>query len=305
MPVLIGRNHLTRTPRRAVVTIGMFDGVHRAHQRLIGSAVRMARRLRGTSVAVTFDPDPQVVLNPHHAQPPLMPLQRRLELIETLGVQLIWVIRFTPAFSRMSPDQFVRSLLWRRLHARRIIVGDAFAFGKDRLGDLPLLRRLGRRYGMQVIALPAVRAGGAPISSSRIRALVQRGALEEARHLLGRESELSGLVVHGAGRARRLGFPTANIKLHPTLRPPHGVYRVVVRVDERRYEGLMNLGVRPTFGRGPVVCEVHLPTLRGELYGKPVTVSLLSYLRAERHFPHPEALVRQIRRDLRRVSLLS
>ena len=152
-----------------------------------------------------------------------MPLQRRLELIESCGARLIWVIRFTPAFSRMSPEGFVRSMLWRRLRARWIVVGSAFAFGKDRRGDLALLRRLGAVCGMRITALPAVRAGGMPISSSRIRTLVQRGALAEARQLLGRDAELSGVVVRGAGRATQLGFPTANIQLAPTLRPPRGV----------------------------------------------------------------------------------
>ncbi|MBI4354156.1 MAG: riboflavin biosynthesis protein RibF [Candidatus Omnitrophica bacterium] len=305
MPVIIGRNRLPAMPPRAVVTIGMFDGVHRAHQRLIRTAVRLARRLRGTSVAVTFDPDPQLVLDPRHAPPPLMPLARRLKLIEDLGAHLIWVIRFTPAFSRISPDEFIRSLLWRQLRARWVVVGDAFAFGKDRRGDLSLLRRGGSSYGMRIMALPAVRSGDAPISSSRIRRLVQHGALAEARQLLGRHVELSGRVVHGVGRASRLGFPTANIKLHATLLPPHGVYRVVTSLRGRRHEGLMNLGTRPTFGRGGgVVCEVHLPRFRGQLYGHTVTLSLLEYLRRERRFTDRDALIRQIRRDLRRVKLL-
>ncbi len=299
MPVILGRNHLTAIPPRAVVTIGMFDGVHRAHQRLIRTTVRLAQRLRGTSVVVTFDPDPQVVLDPRHAQRPLMPLQRRLELIEDLGVHLIWVIRFTPAFSRISPEAFVRSILWKRLRAQWVVVGDAFAFGKNRRGDLSLLCRAGQSYGMRVMALPAVRAGGAPISSSRIRLLVQRGALAQARQLLGRDVELSGLVVHGTGRATRLGFPTANIKLSPTLQPPPGVYRVRARLHGRRYEGLMNLGMRPTFGGGAVVCEVHLPSFRGSLYGVVVTIGVRQYLRAERRFPNPEALIQQVRRDLR------
>jgi riboflavin kinase/FMN adenylyltransferase len=165
---------------------------------------------------------------------------------------------------------------------------------------------------MRIMALPAVRSGGAPISSSRIRRLVQHGALAEARQLLGRDVELSGRVVHGVGRASRLGFPTANLKLHTTLLPPHGVYRVLTKLQGRLHEGLMNLGTRPTFpptgrtgGYGDqLVCEVHLPRFRGRLYGHTITLSLLEYLRRERRFPHREALVHQIRRDLRRVKFL-
>jgi riboflavin kinase/FMN adenylyltransferase len=283
----------------------MFDGVHRAHQHLLRTTVRLAQRVHGTSVAVTFDPDPQVVLTPHQALLPLMPLRRRLELIQSFGIRLIWVIRFTPAFSRMTPEAFVHSILWSQLRACWIVVGSAFAFGRDRLGDLALLRRLGTTYGMRVTALPAVRAGGMPISSSRIRRLVQQGSLTEARQLLGRSAELSGLVVRGAGRATRLGFPTANIRLSPTVQPPHGVYHVGMVVGGRRDEGLMNLGVRPTFGRNRVVCEAHLPNFRGTLYGRSVVIELYRFLRPERRFSTPQALARQIRRDLRRVSLAS
>lgn len=305
MPILIGRRRLASAPPRAVVAIGMFDGVHRAHQHLLRTTVRLAQRLHGTSVAVTFDPDPQTVLTPHQAPPPLMPLRRRLELIRSFGIQLIWVLRFTPAFSRMAPEAFVRSVLWTQLRARWIVVGSAFAFGRDRRGDLALLRRLGAAYGMRVTALPPVRAGGLPISSSRIRRLVQQGTLAEARRLLGRFAELSGVVVRGAGRATRLGFPTANIRLAPTRQPPHGVYHVGLWVGGRHDEGLMNLGVRPTFGGGRVVCEVHLPAFRGTLYGRSVIIELYRFLRPERRFSTSQALAQQIRQDLRRVRLQS
>ncbi len=287
----------------AVVTIGMFDGVHLGHQRLIARAVRVAHRHRGLSVGVTFDPDPQWVLDPKHARPPLMPLRRRVELMRLLGLDRVIVIAFTRAFAALTPEQFVTRVLVRRLRARVVVVGDNFAFGKARRGDVALLRRVGPCHGMRVITVAAVTRGGQPVSSSRIRGLVQSGHMREAHRLLGRPFELSGVVVRGSGRATRLGFPTANVRLDNTLHPPHGVYHVQMAWSRRRANGLMNIGTRPTFGTGPVVCEVHLPRFRGRLYGQRVRMACLARLRDERRFATPHALAAQIRRDLLRAGL--
>lgn len=282
----------------AVVTIGMFDGVHLGHQHLMARTVRVARRHRGRSIGVTFNPDPQRVLDPARAHPPLMPLRRRVALMRERGLDRVIVISFTRAFAALTPEQFVARILVRRLQAQVVVIGANFAFGKNRRGDVALLRRLGARHGMRVITVPAVTRGGSPVSSSRIRRLVLDGRLPEAQRLLGRPFELSGIVVRGSGRAMRLGFPTANIRLDDTLRPPQGVYRVQLMWARRQAAGLMNLGVRPTFGRGPVVCEVHLPTFRGHLYGQSVRVACGSKLRDERRFESPHALAAQIRQDL-------
>lgn len=305
MRVLRGLNTLQHIPPRVVVTVGVFDGVHVAHKRLMQTTVRLAKRLQGASVVITFTPDPQEVLDPRHAQPPLMPLEERLQLINALGVDLVWVIPFTKSFSKTTPETFVRTILLKRLRASCVVVGEAFAFGRDRRGNLKVLQTLGRQHGMRVVALSPMMRDGHPVSSSRIRQLVQTGGLEAASRLLGRPFELHGTVVHGAGLARRLGFPTANVRLTSQLLPPHGVYRVWLEHAGRRYQGLMNLGVRPTFlprqwrgGSGPLVCEVHLVGFNGTLYGQPVTIALLKRLRAERRFDSPDDLVQQIRRDL-------
>ena len=301
MRILRGLRAAARPPRRSVVTVGVFDGVHRAHQRLIRSAVGMARRLDGTSVVITFDPDPQAVLDPGHAQPALMPLEARLARLRELGVDWAWVIPFTTRFARMSAAQFIRRLLIRRLHARRLVVGETFAFGRGRRGDLAILRALGPAHGMRIVPVREIRLGGAPISSSRIRQLIARGHLAQARRLLGADPSLYGVVVRGTGRGRRLGFPTANLRLISEVLPPRGVYAVAVHDlahPRRSWRGVMNLGIRPTFGPGPLVCEVHLLDFSGTLRGRRVAVSVLARLRNERCFPSPRSLVRQIRRDL-------
>jgi len=301
--VVTGLRAFREAPRRAVVTVGVFDGVHAAHRQLIRTTVQLARRLHGTSVVVTFDPDPQAVLNPARTQPALMPLRVRVASLRALGAQRVWVIPFTRRFARMSAEQFIRRLLVGRLRAEALVVGEAFAFGRNRRGDLAALRALGPRLGMRVVCVRAITRGGAPVSSSRIRRLIAGGQLAPARALLGYAPMLYGVVEGGAGRGRRLGFPTANIRLASQLLPPQGVYAVAVReaASRRLWRGVMNLGVRPTFGRGPLVCEVHLLGFAGRLLGRPVAISLLKRLRAERRFPTPAVLQRQVARDVRRA----
>lgn len=296
----------TRLACPVVVTVGVFDGVHRAHQRLIRSTARLARRLGGTSVAVTFDPDPQVVLDPRHAQPALMPLDARIQRLNDLGVDRVWVIPFTKRFARMSAQAFIERILLRRLHTEVLVVGEQFAFGRDRRGNRDVLERLGARRGMRVVPIPSVTRAGRVVSSSRIRQLVAQGRLNQARQLLGRPPEVYGVVVRGAGRGRRLGFPTANLRLSSQVLPPRGVFAVLIRATgaHRSWRGVMNLGVRPTFGPGPLVCEVHVLGFSGTLVGQSVCVSLLARLRGERCFPNSQALCRQVRCDLRRAQRL-
>lgn len=304
--VLRGAQALRRPPTCAVVTVGVFDGVHLAHQQVIRSTVRVAQRLHGTSLALTFDPDPHLVLDPAHAQPSLMPLEVRLSHMRAFGLDRIWVMPFTTRFARLTAAQFIERILVGRLHAAALVVGDAFVFGKGRQGDVEMVRTVGARYGIRVVPVRAVRRNGAPISSSRIRQLMVSGELSQAGHLLGRPPTLYGDVVRGAGRGRTLGIPTANLRLTSQTLPPRGVYAVHLQ-DLRRprqWRGVMNLGVRPTFGSGPLVCEVHVLGFSGSLLGCSMAVSLIARLRAERRFPTPAALIRQVRRDAMRARVL-
>jgi riboflavin kinase/FMN adenylyltransferase len=306
-------NAVGHPPRRAVVTVGVFDGVHLAHQQLLHATIRLARRLHGTSVAMTFDPDPQLVLDPGHAQPPLMPLESRIAALRALGVDWVWVIPFTKRFARTTAEQFIRRVLVQRLRAAAVVVGETFVFGRDRQGDMEALQVLGPSYGMRVVAVRQVRRGGKPVSSSRIRQLIGTGQLAHAARLLGRAPALYGVVVRGAGRARRLGFPTANLRLIPQALPPRGVYVVLLARTgwpgvtpplsggKLIGGGVMNLGVRPTFGAGPLTCEVHLLGFSGSLRGRSVCVLLLARLRAERRFSSWRSLQRQVRSDIARA----
>ncbi len=301
MRIVTGLRALAHPPVRPVVTVGVFDGVHVAHQRLIRSTVALARRLGGTSVVITFDPDPHAVLSPATAPPALMSVKMRLRHFQLLGVQWVIVIPFSKRFARVSAERFIQRVLIGRLHAAALIVGEAFMFGKDRLGDMEVLRAIGPARGMRVLPVTSICRGGRPVSSSRIRRLIQDGRLAAARGLLGRPPNLEGVIVQGAGRGRQLGFPTANIRLQPQALPPQGVYAVTMRIGAKPWRGVMNFGTRPTFGCGPVVCEVHLFDYSGTLRGRSVSIALMSRLRGERCFPSASALTRQIQRDIQRA----
>jgi len=310
MRVFVGRNAVQRAPRRAVVTVGMFDGVHRAHQQLIRTTIQQARRAQGTSVVVTFEPDPLVVLDPGRAQATLMPLEARLACCAALGVDWAWVIPFTRPFARTQASQFIQTFLLDRLRTRMLVIGASFMFGRGRQGNLALLRRLGAAHGMRVVSVHPIRLDGALVSSSRIRRLIADGRLTQAAHLLGRRPSLYGTIVRGVGRGAALGFPTANVRLTSEVVPPRGVYAVQMRCGRRRWRGVMNLGVRPTFGPGPLTCEVHLlqcsntKARASRLRQRAVSVELIARLRAERCFPNPQALARQIARDVSRARRL-
>ena len=288
---------------RPVVAIGIFDGVHRGHQAILARAVSRARAIRTIPMALTFNPHPATVVAPQHAPTPLLSLDQRLAAFARCGIHRTVVLRFTRAFSRWSPEQFVERVLVRRLHAREVVVGHDFGFGRGRSGTIGTLRMLGRRHGFRVHVVPPVRVGGVRISSRIIRRGVELGRLAVVRRYLGRLPTVVGPVVRGAGRGKRFGVPTANVRVTSGVLPPTGVYAVWAAWDGVVCGGVANLGWRPTVDRsrrraGPPVLEVHLfhprvPSLRGRM----LAVAFGRRLRPERRFPSLEALAGQIYRD--------
>jgi riboflavin kinase/FMN adenylyltransferase len=282
------------------VTLGNFDGVHRGHQALVAEVAGWARSAPGAAVVLTFDPHPVRVLNPSQAKSALMTLDQKAEVIASLGVDRLVVLPFTEVVARMPADEFARVVLREALHAARVVVGRDFRFGHGRAGDLAALTAFGRSLGFEVKGMAPVLDGGEPISSSRIRDLLTGGDVARARELLGRPFYVDGVVVRGEGRGRGLGFPTANVAARNETLPRLGVYACRVRPEPgaSRWPAVANLGVRPTFGGGAPVLEVHLLGFEGDLYGKEVRVEFAERLRAERTFPGPGALLDQIRGDI-------
>jgi riboflavin kinase/FMN adenylyltransferase len=284
----------------AALAVGNFDGVHRGHQALVALAVRDARAAGGTSVVLTFDPHPSRVLSPDRAPASLMTLEQKAEILAGLGVDRLAVLPFTVELSRRAPEEFAREVLQRALGARVVVVGSSFRFGRGRAGDLETLRRLGDELGFRVHGLRPVIARGGPISSTRIREALSRGAVDAARDFLGRPFFVDGIVVTGEGRGRRIGVPTANLQVVNETVPGGGVYACWCRVvgGDGPRPAAVNIGRRPTFGGGGTTVEAHLLDFDGDLYGRTLRLEFQERLREERAFAGVEPLVAQIRSDL-------
>jgi riboflavin kinase/FMN adenylyltransferase len=304
MEIIEGIQNIHRELKNPVLTIGNFDGVHRGHQALFQRVLDRARSVRGESVVMTFRPHPLDVLAPGKGPLSLTPHGKRLELIESCGIDVTIVIPFDLEFARISARDFVRGLLVETLRARTVVVGHDYRFGRGREGDIDYLRKLGSECGFDVETVSGIRIDGTVVSSTAIRELIRDGDLKEAGRLLGRFYEVEGRVVKGRERGGRLlGFPTANIGICATCQasPRQGVYAVEVELEGMKYKGAANLGYNPTFGDTDLSLEVHILDFSGDIYGKPLLVRFIDRLRDEKKFSGPEELAAQIKKDVLRA----
>ena len=288
-----------RWPRPSVA-VGNFDGVHQGHQALVARALTGAAESRGTAVVLTFDPHPARVLAPETAPTALMTLGQKAETLVRLGVHAMAVLPFTPEVAAASPEDFAAHVLHRALGADAVVVGTNFRFGHGRAGDVAALRRQGESLGYRVVEVPPVVFEGQRVSSSRIREALARGDPRAAAALLGRPHCVEGRVVPGDGRGRTIGVPTANLQPANGTLPALGVYAAWCWPARAPVcAGVVNIGRRPTFGGGAVSVEAHLLDFAGELYGEAMSLSFVDRLRGEHAFSGPDALVAQIRDDIR------
>jgi riboflavin kinase/FMN adenylyltransferase len=297
---------------RSVVTIGAYDGVHLGHRAVIGQVIATAADWSARSAVVTFDRHPASVVRPDSAPPLLTNFQQKLELLEATGVDAAVVVRFDETQAAEEPADFVHRVLVRALGVHRVVVGADFHFGKDRRGDVALLREIGQGEGFDVAPLELLpRADGVsePISSTAIRRAVRAGEVERAAAMLGRQFEVRGTVVGGEQRGRTIGFPTANVEVPAVIcRPADGVYAGwFISADGSRHACVMNLGRRPTFHERSEnsLLEAHLFDFDGDLYGEAVTVQFSHFLRSEQRFDGVDALVAQVQADAARARQLT
>ncbi len=300
---LINRIEAIETPiKNAVVTIGNFDGVHLGHQALFHMVNEKADAVGGTSVAITFDPHPMRVLKKNN-HPPLITLtEQKIELISRSGIDVLIVIPFSKEFADISPREFVEVLLVRQIGMKALIIGRDYTFGKDRKGNLDLLKAWSPELGYEVKVVDWIQSVVGPlqrISSTRIRQMVMDGRMTAAKRLLGRYYQLRGEVARGRNRGGRLlGFPTANINLQDELCPKSGIYAVLVEHGGKLLPAVANIGYSPTFDDHLFTIEVHIIDFEGNIYGDSIRVNFVQRLRDEIKFDHLEALADQIRRDV-------
>jgi riboflavin kinase/FMN adenylyltransferase len=307
MKILRSIPELAFLPGPLFLAIGVFDGVHRGHQAVISTSAGHARTANGTPVVVTFDPHPMKVLRPRNAPHLLTATQHKIKLIRTLGVQHLLIIKFDKAFAATPPKDFVQQLVTHSKPLREICVGHKWSFGKDRRGNLALLRMLGGQDDFDVVGLPAVTLGNSElVSSTAIRHAIEGGDLAKAAEMLGREYTILGTVVRGEHLGKKIGFPTANLSAHSEQFPPNGVYFAQAMLDGVVYPGVINLGYRPTVSttKSERVLEIHLLDFDQDIYGKDVEVRFVRYLRPEQKFENLDALTQQIDLDVQQARKL-
>lgn len=293
------------TPDQAsVVTVGTFDGVHLGHQAVLNYLIAKARDTDGISTVITFDPHPRDVI---HADkiPLLTTIEERAKRCKAFGIDRFVVIPFTVSFSKISAREFVRDVLKRDIGMQEIIIGHDHSFGRGQEGDEQMLRSLGKEHHFSVDTIPSRIVAESAVSSSRIRnLLLVDGKVGDANRLLGYEYELLGRVVHGSSRGREIGFPTANLMPQHSSKviPANGVYAVRVCLDSEKVSraGMMNIGVRPTFGESVRTIEVHILDYEEDLYDTQLRVEFVERIREERRFEGIESLVRQLNQDKER-----
>jgi riboflavin kinase / FMN adenylyltransferase len=286
----------------ACVTIGNFDGVHLGHQMLFGEVVQRAYRSNGTSVAVTFDPHPLQVLRPDGIKL-ISTCEQKTELIELAGIDVLVIIPFSMKFAGISADRFVDDILLDTIGVKELVVGYDYAFGKGRAGNIDFLKDQGREKGFSVSVVEAHYENDMLVSSTKVRELVADGRMADARTLLGRYYQIRGEVQLGKQRGgKEIGFPTANLNMdREDLIPKMGVYVCQVICDGKCYGGVLNIGVNPTFGEERLVAEAHIFDFNQDIYGKPIKVNLLRFLRSEQKFSGIEELAAQIAKDVSRA----
>lgn len=280
-----------------ILAIGIFDGVHIGHRKIICAAVREAKRKKAKSIIVTFDPHPLKVLKPHIPIPSIMSISHRLNLICALGADRCCVVKFDKKFSELTPRDFAGKILAGKFKASTVFIGSNFVFGKRNSGDALSLKKLGREYGFEVKVVPMVKVGRNVVSSTAIRSRIIRGKLGEAARMLGRPVSIYGTVVSGKKRGRLLGYPTANIDPHHEAIPPAGVYAVCVRRGKKKYGGALFIGRCSTFGEKKAVIEVHIFDFHDFIYHEDIEVEFVKRLRGARKFTDHVKLIEQIKRD--------
>lgn len=296
---------MTRITRPIAMTIGVFDGLHQGHQRVIAATVEAARSSGGIAWVTTFDPHPDTIVRGAPPRPWITPPEEREELLHAMGVDRVHVERFDRTVQTLPPEDFIDRVLGVGAPLAALVIGPDFRMGRDRVGDRAYLEALGRRRGFVVREVPFLMAATGKLSSTTLRGLIEAGSVEEASSMLGRPYGLRGRVGSGAGRGAQLGYPTANLEVHPEkLLPAPGIYISSNNLLGAKWRGLTYVGRAETFGPGPIRVEVHLLDYEGResLRGRVLSTSLMRRLRGDRVFEGPEALIRAMDEDRARAA---
>ena len=291
MKIIYGVNNIGKI-RKPVVALGVFDGVHRGHRRILKAAAHKAQAIAGTSVVLTFWPHPQ-------KQASLYSLEHRLRLIAELGIDICIVINFTRRFAGIPAEDFIKNILAEKIGAKYVYVGKDFRFGRKAQGDFNLLQKIGEDYGFQARGINIIKVKGRPISSTLIRKLIRRGDIRQAEKLLSRRVSILGTVIRGTAVGRILGFPTANINPHHEVIPAAGIYAARIIFNGDRLKGACYIGNRPTLElkNKKAHIEAHIFNFKKNIYGKYLEIQFIKRIRPDRKFSSLKLLAGQIQKD--------
>jgi len=295
------------SPVPTAITTGTFDGVHKGHRKILDQLISEARSINGKSVLVTFSPHPRLVLFPDSKGPLLLTtMEERMHLLEDTGLDHLIVHPFSRDFSRIPALNYIRDYLVGKLNMQRLVIGYDHQFGRNREGSIDELREMAPLYSFEVTEIPAQDVDEVSVSSTKVRKALAAGDIQLVSKYLGYEYFVQGTVVKGHQRGRQLGFPTANLKLNSEwkLIPKRGVYAVRVEMEGQSYDGMLNIGVNPTFGtEGRETLEAHLLNFDSDIYGAEMVVTFIDRLRDEAKFESADELVQQIERDKQQAIL--
>ena len=293
--------------KNPIVTIGTFDGVHVGHQKIIDRMRAVANKVDGETVLLTFYPHPRLVIHPDSKNLRFINIQKRkIELLEKAGIDHLIIIPFTKEFSKLTSTQFIKEYIAEKIQARKLIIGYDHHFGKNRLGDFSILYDLGKKYNFEVEKIPAQDVENIAVSSTKIRKALNEGKIKIANNLLGYEYSITGVVVQGNKIGRTIGFPTANIELEDEYKliTANGVYASRVEYEGVIYQGMSNIGVRPTVNHSDLTIEVNIFDFDKEIYGETISIYFVERIRSEVKFDDLEALKTQLTLDKETVKKL-
>lgn len=299
MEVIFGLNKIT-AQRKSVLTVGTFDGVHLGHREIIKQVLDIAKQKNFTSALLTFEPHPKTVIQEYPNRIKLLTtLDEKLTILQDIGLERVFIARFTREFSEMTYKNFVEDILLQKLNASCIIVGYDHSFGRNRAGNFRELEKLSRLYAFDLKEVGPFKIGDQTVSSSKIRSYIDEGDMENANKMLGHYYSLEGIVIKGDGRGQLLSFPTANLMIENQnkLTPKEGVYAVQCGVLGKSYRGMANIGYKPTFGGVSRTVEVHIFDFSTNIYGEKISTQFIKRLREEIKFDSKEALIKQLNLD--------
>ena len=299
MQVITSDNYNKFKDRNTCLAIGAFDGLHKGHQLIINEAIKEAENNDYPAGVLSFHPHPLKIIPGKTPPPSIVSRRQKISVLEEMGVDYYFEQEFNQDFARLKAKEFINDILVDKIKVSSVVVGDDFRFAHKNEGNVEILSKMGELHGFNANIISQLHASDDRISSTRIRNLLEKGKIDKAANLLGRNYQVCGEVVHGKKRGRKLGFPTANLKLETNYAlPPKGVYAVKVHYKDKEYIGAANLGYSPTFKNENTTFEVYILDFKEELYGKRLCVDIIEFIRAEKDFTDLEKLKEQMQQDI-------